>query len=124
MTPPPPEDPNVLLSIDRTRLAYERTLMAWTRTAMSLITFGFTLYKLFDVVRAHGVKLSPVRWIGPRGFALLMIAMGTLGLIVATTQHRAALRELKAAPVSLAALLAVAITLLGLFLLVAVLLHL
>ena len=28
-------------------LAYERTMLAWIRTAVSLITFGFTLYKFF-----------------------------------------------------------------------------
>jgi uncharacterized membrane protein YidH (DUF202 family) len=27
-------------------LAYERTLMAWVRTAASMISFGFSIYKL------------------------------------------------------------------------------
>ena len=33
------------LALDRSRLASERTLMAWVRTAMSMVTFGFTIYK-------------------------------------------------------------------------------
>jgi len=37
-------DPTTKLAVDRTRLAYERNLMAWVRTAVSLITFGFTIY--------------------------------------------------------------------------------
>ena len=36
------------LAIDRTRLAHERTLMAWVRTAVSMITFGFTIYEFFE----------------------------------------------------------------------------
>lgn len=118
---------NLLLSIDRTRLAYDRTLMAWVRTAMSLITFGFTLYKLFDVFSTQGIKLKPGTWIGPRGFAVIMITMGTAGLVFAMMQHGNALRRLRSqgvhVPFSLAALLAVAISLLGLFLLVVVLRH-
>ena len=37
------------LSVDRTRLSYERTLMSWVRTSTSLITFGFTIYKFFQI---------------------------------------------------------------------------
>ena len=37
------------LAFDRTRAAYERTMMAWIRTATSLITFGFTIYKFFQI---------------------------------------------------------------------------
>ncbi len=42
-------DASTTLAVDRTRLAYERTLMAWIRTATSLITFGFTIYKFFQI---------------------------------------------------------------------------
>ena len=42
-------DRSVNLAADRTRLAYERTMMAWTRTATSLSTFGFTIYKFFQI---------------------------------------------------------------------------
>lgn len=35
----------------RTRLAYERTLMAWIRSSISLIGFGFPIYKFFQYVR-------------------------------------------------------------------------
>ncbi len=48
---PPAEKINAStkLAIARTRLSYERTLMAWVRTAISLISFGFTIYKFFQI---------------------------------------------------------------------------
>ncbi len=39
------------LAVERTRLAHERTLMAWVRTSVSLISFGFTIYKFFEYLR-------------------------------------------------------------------------
>jgi hypothetical protein len=33
-----------ILALDRTRMASERTLMAWVRTALSMISFGFTIW--------------------------------------------------------------------------------
>ena len=38
------------LAIDRTRLAAERSLMAWIRTALSMIAFGFTIYKFLQAL--------------------------------------------------------------------------
>ncbi len=40
-------DAGTRLALDRTALAHERTLMAWVQTAVSLISFGFTIYKFF-----------------------------------------------------------------------------
>jgi putative membrane protein len=33
-----------LLAMERTRMAAERTLMSWVRKALSMITFGFTIF--------------------------------------------------------------------------------
>ena len=81
MTPsnPPTLDTGTRLAIDRTRLAYERTMMAWIRTAASLISFGFTIYKFFQLELKGPVP--PQRLIGPRGFALLMIGTGLVALL-------------------------------------------
>ena len=38
------------LALERTSMAAERTLQAWIRTALSLISFGFTIGKLGQVV--------------------------------------------------------------------------
>jgi uncharacterized membrane protein YidH (DUF202 family) len=53
-----------------------RTLMAWIRTAVSLITFGFTIYKAFQYLREHGFGSEADSILGPRALALLMISMG------------------------------------------------
>jgi Domain of unknown function (DUF202) len=50
-------DVSTKLAYDRTRLAYERTLMAWVRTGVSLISFGFTIYKILRGV-SHGGESS------------------------------------------------------------------
>ncbi len=47
-------DVSTRLSYERTFLAHERTLMAWVRTSSSLITFGFSIYKFFEMERGLG----------------------------------------------------------------------
>jgi putative membrane protein len=123
ITKPTGPDANTKLAVDRTHLAYERTLMAWIRTATSLITFGFSIYKFFQIEEAGGASRSG-RLIGPREFALLMIIIGLVSLIMATLEHRSNLRALSAqypgSPRSLATVLAALISLLGLAALFAV----
>ena len=68
-------DSNTELAVERTRLSYERTLMSWVRTATSLITFGFTIYKFFQIERDRGSSRGD-RLVGPTEFALLMILIG------------------------------------------------
>ena len=41
---------NDILALDRTRLAAERTLMGWVRTSFSMMTFGFTIYKVVQEI--------------------------------------------------------------------------
>lgn len=61
-------DISTRLAFDRTRAAYDRTMMSWIRTATSLITFGFTVYKFFELeMRAMG---RDNRLVGPREFAV------------------------------------------------------
>jgi len=45
----PPLDDSTRLDFERTRASYEQTLMSWIRTATSLITFGFSIYKFFQI---------------------------------------------------------------------------
>lgn len=113
------------LAVERTRLAHERTLMAWGRTATSLISFGFTIYKFFQYLRETGE--TPVRetLIEPRGFALIMIAIGLTALTLATIEHRRSMRALRnhygeLVPMSLATLTAGLIATLGVLMLLAV----
>jgi putative membrane protein len=88
-------DASVTLSVDRTRLAYERTLMSWIRTATSLITFGFSIYKFFQIESERSAATS-TRLIGPREFAIMMIGIGLTSLLLAAIEHSRDLSALKA----------------------------
>jgi len=104
------------LAFQRTRMAAERTLIAWIRTALSMISFGFTIYKFLQAMQ-ESQKL-PIRENGPRNLGLTFIALGTAGLIIACVQHRSLLKQLHYSSSigtrwSLAMMVAVAISLLG-----------
>ena len=45
------------LAAERTMMAADRTLMAWIRTSLSLMSFGFTIYKLLQGFQAGGAAL-------------------------------------------------------------------
>lgn len=109
-------DVSTKLAVDRTHAANERTLMAWIRTAISLITFGFTIYKLFEL-EVRGPQGTS--WIGPRGFGTAMILIGLVALIFATVSHRRAETALRQQslklPWSLTMVVAVLVAILGLF---------
>ena len=77
---------NDQLAIDRTRLAAERSLMAWIRTALSMITFGFTLYKFLQALHAQSPVPVP-RPDAPRNVGLLLVGIGTFAVAVAVVQH-------------------------------------
>jgi putative membrane protein len=102
------------MAIERTRLAYERTMMAWTRTGTSLISFGFSIYKFADILQG---KSGGRGILAPQAYGSAMILTGLLALVVATLQHRAGVKELRAhgarVPASLAAVVAMAVTILG-----------
>jgi|RhiMetdeSRZDD1v2_1073273.scaffolds.fasta_scaffold2013963_2 putative membrane protein len=110
---------STVLSIERTRLAGERTMMAWIRTATSLITFGFSVYKFFDIQRETTATTGTHDLIGHREFAIMLILVGMLSLVVATFQQRQHLEVLRhhyrsaEIPRSAATILAGLISLLG-----------
>lgn len=118
-------DASTRLAIERTRVAYDRTMMSWIRTATSLITFGFTIYKYFELQR---VAPPSERFIGPREFALILISLGLSSLVVAVWQNRQGVLRLRAiypeTPRSLAGGLAALIAVLGLLALISVILRL
>ena len=79
---------NTRLAFVRTRLAFERTLMAWVRTSISLITFGFTLYKAFEYLGKHEAPAARGHAFDEaRHFGVLMIGIGVIGLMMALYQH-------------------------------------
>lgn len=84
------------LALHRTIIASERTLMAWIRTALSMIGFGFTIYKFFQYLPAEIAAGNVRRPQAPRNLGMTLIALGTLALVAAAWQHRHFLNELGA----------------------------
>lgn len=124
-SPAPRLDNATTLAFERTRIAYERTMMAWIRTATSLITFGFTVYKFFQIEMK--IASADQMLIGPRGFGLALIGIGLLSLLLGTVEHardlRALRRQYAVMPRSMSGAIAVLVGALGLCALVAVILR-
>lgn len=117
------------LGYERTRLAADRTLMAWIRTSLSMISFGFTIYKFFMYLRESGVVAQQLPMHGPRNLGLALVLIGTALLAVATFEHilyqRMLSKELKQKfPLSTALIAALLITMLGLLAIVNLLFNL
>jgi putative membrane protein len=91
--PAVPLDTGTKLAVDRTRLAHERTMMAWVRTGTSMISFGFTIYKFFQLQVERGIRTDAL--IGPREFALIMIGTGIIALFLAALEHRRSMQILR-----------------------------
>jgi putative membrane protein len=108
-------DLSTKLAFDRTWAAYERTMLAWVRTATSLITFGFSVYKFFQIIREEGARTNYL--IGARQFGLLLVSIGLASLVLATLEYRQNIRMLGAQyegrPRSLAIIVAALISILG-----------
>ena len=85
-------DQSTRLALARTRAAYERTMMSWIRTATSLITFGFTIYKFFQIEAPADRQRNYL--IGPRGFAFALVSIGLFSLLIATIENRQSIRSL------------------------------
>ena len=82
------------LALHRTIIAAERTLMAWVRTALSMIGFGFTIYKFFQYLPQEIAAGNIRRPQAPRNLGMTLIALGTLALVAAAWQHRCFLNEI------------------------------
>ena len=113
------------LAFERTRIAYERTMMAWIRTATSLITFGFSVYKFFEIEMKTAPAVAML--LGPRGFGLALIGIGLLSLVLGTVEHARDLKALRQLypdmPRSMSELVSLVVGALGLSALVAVLVN-
>lgn len=113
-------DVNTWLAIERNRAAYDRTMLAWVRTAISLISFGFTIYAFFHIQLRRGEEEG--RLIGPREFGLTMVVIGLISLALAVWENRSNMHGLRAlgadVPWSRAGILAALISLLGILALI------
>ena len=78
------------LAFERTIMAESRTLMAWVRTAISMISFGFTIYKFF-----HESGMKAIGYFTPRHVGMIMILMGQLALLWGLIEHRSTIKKLR-----------------------------
>jgi len=113
------------LALDRTRAALERTMMSWIRTATSLITFGFTIYKFFQIDTPNERQRGHL--IGPREFAFALVSIGLFSLLLATVDNRQSIRalgkEYEGKQRSLAVIVAALVSILGVAALLAMILR-
>ena len=115
------------LALKRTVIAAERTLMAWVRTSISMIGFGFTIYKFLQYFREAQSTHGVLRAQAPRNFGLALVALGTLTLVGAVAEHRQFLKRVGGAERgnmwSLAVIVAILVALIGVLAFFGILLH-
>ncbi|MDR3472935.1 MAG: DUF202 domain-containing protein [Devosia sp.] len=77
----------------RTIMAADRTLMAWIRTSLSLLSFGYTIYKVLQEVEDSG-KLLP-HASTPRNAGVFLSVAGTVALIMGVSEYYGSLKLLR-----------------------------
>lgn len=102
----------------RTIMALERTLMAWLRTGLSLISFGFTVYKILEALQSKGGII--MRENQPRNLSLFLILLGMAMLVVGLIEYRSARTNIlgdshKKLPVSMTFIASIGVLLVGVF---------
>jgi len=76
----------------RTMMAADRTLMAWIRTSLSLLSFGFTIYKILQEVEK---TVSLPRENSPRNVGTVLAVAGTMAMVMGTIEYWQTLHELR-----------------------------
>ncbi len=94
--PPPPHAATPVLPHDlgtlRTIMAADRTLMAWVRTSLSMLSFGFTIYKFLETAARQD---SLARAHSPQYVGLFLAGVGTLSMILGVLSYWATLKDLQ-----------------------------
>jgi putative membrane protein len=80
------------LGVLRTMMAADRTLMAWIRTSLSMLSFGYTIYKVLEEI--HEIGKIPVRVEAPRNAGILLTVSGTVALVMGVAEYWVTLRSL------------------------------
>jgi putative membrane protein len=72
------------MSFQRTRMSADRTLMSVIRTSLSLISFGFTIFQVFEKLKEAGTLTHAG---APRNFGISLVALGILMLVGGIGYH-------------------------------------
>lgn len=76
----------------RTIMAADRTLMAWIRTSLSMLSFGFTIYKFLETIASQGEAEHPN---SPQTVGLFLTALGVAAIVLGTISYWVTLRDLQ-----------------------------
>ena len=110
----------------RTLMAADRTLMAWIRTSISMLSFGFTIYKFLLYVR-ESLSDQIMKAQGPRRFGIILITLGTMSMLFGLIDYYGLLKQYGKAcgrsPWNISFFAGLITFLLGLTLLVSILAH-
>jgi putative membrane protein len=72
------------MSFQRTRMSADRTLMSVIRTSLSLISFGFTIFQVFQKLRDQSVLTGAAP---ARNFGLALVSLGIAMLVIGIVYH-------------------------------------
>jgi putative membrane protein len=72
------------MSFQRTRMSADRTLMSVIRTSLALISFGFTIFQVFQKLRAEAVVTADR---APRNFGIALVLLGIGMLLLGILYH-------------------------------------
>lgn len=72
------------MSFQRTRMSADRTLMSVIRTSLSLISFGFTIFQVFEKLRDQSVITHAG---AARNFGVALVGLGIIMLIGGIVYH-------------------------------------
>lgn len=77
------------LAVNRTLMAASRSLMAWVRTGLSMIGFGFTIYRFLKDSPSQGLGAS-----SPRDVGIFLLALGIISILFGGIEYWQTVREL------------------------------
>ena len=80
------------MSFQRTRMSADRTLMSVIRTSLSLISFGFTIFQVFQKLRDQELLISAAP---ARNFGVALVGLGILMLVIGIAYHVGFMLELR-----------------------------
>jgi putative membrane protein len=73
------------MSFQRTRMSADRTLMSVIRTSLSLISFGFTIFQVFQKLRESNVVEGGGH--AARNFGVALVGLGIVMLVIGIIYH-------------------------------------
>ena len=73
-------------------MAADRTLMAWVRTSLSMLSFGFTIYKFLEsAVQSDQLARAD----SPQQVGLFLAGVGTLSMMLGVVSYWTTLKDLR-----------------------------